>query len=652
VVTKRKSPHVAGFCPPAVAIPKLGFVRHVFGKDGTLAGVLDEYEAREEQADLAEAVETALAEGRHLLAEAGTGTGKSLAYLVPALDCGRRVVVATATKALQEQLLTKDVPLAAAALGRDVNVAVLKGRQNYLCRNRLQGFALLGGALFADAADGRAFEAMRPWIDSTEAGDRAELEVEPSSRLWSELAVGSDRCLGRTCGHVGTCFSERARERASHADLVIVNHALYFADLGLRERRDGAGVLPEHDAVVFDEAHRLEETAATWLGGRVSAAGLHRLARDVDRACRETSVPVPARALDRVERAGADLFDAVCPGSGRLRLRQPPVSLCRALSERLAELAAALNGVSDDLDALAARALGAVADVEACADPGELERVVWAEPDAVAWAPIDVSRPLRERLWDTGPTAVLVSATLGTGDDFGFVRDRLGLRGASELRVGSPFRFDEQALLYLPERMPDPRAEGALELVAEEAAALCSLSSGRALVLTSSYRALDAIAGRLRGQLPFDVLMQGDAPRERLLERFSREVDSVLVATATFWQGVDVPGEALSLLVIDKLPFPAPGDPLVEARCERISADGGDWFSDYSLPAAVLQLRQGFGRLIRSHRDRGVVAILDPRVRTRPYGRIFLDSLPACRVVSDREALASFLSGKVTTAAC
>jgi ATP-dependent DNA helicase DinG len=627
-------------------------VRHVFGEGGTLASVLEEYEVREEQTDLADAVARSLAEGRPLLAEAGTGTGKSLAYLVPALESGLRVVVATATKALQEQLLTKDVPLAAAALGRDVNVALLKGRQNYLCRNRLQGFALLGGLLFVRPEDGRAFDAMRSWIEATETGDRAELPVEPSETLWGELAVGSERCLGRTCPFVGLCFSEAARERASHADLVIVNHALYFADLGIRARREGAGVLPEHDAVVFDEAHRLEETAANWLGGRVSGAGLHRLARDVDRACRQAAVPVPARALDRVERASAGLLGAVCPPSGRLRLRQPPVVACRTLAERLSELAVALEGTNDELDALAARALAAAEDVRACLDPGELERVVWAEPDAVAWAPIDVSRPLRERLWDAGPTAVLVSATLGTGDDFGFVRDRLGLRGSAELRVGSPFRFDEQALLYLPEHMPDPRTAGALEQVAGEAAALCELSSGRALVLTSSYRALDVIAGRLRGSLPHEVLVQGDAPRERLLERFCREVDSVLVATATFWQGVDVPGESLTLLVIDKLPFPAPGDPLVEARCERIAAEGGDWFGAYSLPAAVLQLRQGFGRLIRTHRDRGVVAILDPRVRTRSYGRAFLASLPACRVVSDREQLAEFLSREARPAAC
>ncbi|HZR93789.1 MAG TPA: ATP-dependent DNA helicase [Gaiellaceae bacterium] len=625
----------------------------VFGPAGALARVLPGYEAREEQAELAHAVERALAGGRHLLAEAGTGTGKSLAYLVPALDSGLRVVVSTATKALQQQLLAKDVPLAAAALGRAVDVAVLKGRHNYLCRHRLHGFELLGGAAFARDDDGRAFdELLRGWVERTETGDRAELAVEPSETLWSELAVGADRCLGRSCAFVGTCFSEAARERAQRADLVIANHALYFADLGLRERRDGAGVLPDHDAVVFDEAHKLEDVAAVWLGGRVSGAGLHRLAGDVDRACRQAGVPSPARQLDRVERAAASLLGAVCPQAGRLRLRRPPRAPLRALAQRLVELAASLAGRGDELDSLAGRALATAADAEACLDPGELERVVWAEPDTVVWAPVDVSRELRERLWDVGPTAVLVSATLGAAGSFAFVRERLGLRAADELRVGSPFRFDEQARLYLPPGMPDPRAGGALERVAEETAELCTASRGRALVLTSSYRALDAIAARLRTCLEQAVLVQGDAPRERLLERFAQEVDSVLVATATFWQGVDVPGESLSLLVVDKLPFPPPGDPLVEARCERIAAEGGDWFLDYLLPAAVLQLRQGFGRLIRSHRDRGVVAILDPRVRTRPYGRVFLGSLPPCPLVSDRVAVTDFLCAEVPLTAC
>jgi ATP-dependent DNA helicase DinG len=361
---------------------------------------------------------------------------------------------------------------------------------------------------------------------------------------------------------------------------------------------------------------------------------------------------VPARALDRVERAGAALLDALAPAAGRVRLRQPPIALGRALAERLVQLAEALGGRGDELDALAARALGGRADVEACLDGDDPGRVVWAEPDALAWAPVDVSRQLKERLWDAGPTAVLVSATLGAAGDFGYVRGRLGLRRARELRTDSPFDFAEQTLLYLPRDIPQPRSPGALERIVAEVLELCSVSAGRALVLTSSYRALNAIAAGLRGRIPYELLVQGEAPRERLLLRFREEVDSVLVATATFWQGVDIPGEALSLLVIDKLPFQAPGDPLVEARCERITADGGDWFNDYALPSAVLQLRQGFGRLIRSHSDRGVVAVLDSRLHTRPYGRVFLEALPPCRIVDDRAEVVRFFHRKESVGAC
>ena len=613
-----------------------------FGPGGRLEQVLDGYEPRAEQAVLAEAVAAALSAGDHLLAEAGTGTGKSLAYLIPALESGRRVVVSTATKALQEQLLTKDVPVAAAALGRDVEVAVLKGRQNYLCLNGLQGFGLLGGQLFERESDAAAFDAMRGWIETTETGDRAELDVEPPETVWAEIAVGADRCLGRRCAFAGTCFSEAARERASHAELVIANHALYFADLGLRSR-DVPGVLPEHDAVVFDEAHRLEESAATWLGGRVSGPVLHRLLRDADRACREALVPAPARALDRVEAAGGRLLAAVAPPVGRRRLREVPEDAAHALAERLAELAEALRGGGEEVDAVAERALRLAAGVSACLEPDDGNRVVWAEPDLLAWAPIDVGPALGELLWGAGPTAVLVSATLTTGDDgFGFVRERLGLEDADEIAVGSPYDFRSQALLYLPAHMPDPRSDDALGHVADEVAALCRLSAGRALVLTSSYRALEAVAAGIRGRVPYEVLVQGEAPRERLLERFRDDVTSVLVATSTFWQGIDVPGEALSLLVVDKLPFAAPGDPLVEARCERIGRLGGDWFRDYSLPSAVLQLRQGCGRLIRSHADRGVIAILDPRLRSQPYGRVFLESLPSCPVTAERAAVADF----------
>jgi ATP-dependent DNA helicase DinG len=623
----------------------------IFGPGGRLEQVLAGYEPRAEQAALAAAVETALASGEHLLAEAGTGTGKSLAYLIPALESGQRVVVSTATKALQEQLLTKDVPIAAAALGREFRVAVLKGRQNYLCRQGLQGFALLGGQLFPREEDALAFDAMRDWIDSTETGDRAELDVEPPDAVWSEIAVGADRCLGRRCAFSGVCFSEAARDRAAKADLIVVNHALYFADLGLRSRTDAPAILPEHDAVVFDEAHRLEESAASWLGGRISGPVIHRLLRDVDRACRQADVPAPARALDRVEGAALRLLREVAPESGRRRLREVPAEPAATLAARLAELADALEGGRDEIDAVSDRSLRLAADVAACLEADAKNRVVWAEPDLLAWAPVDVGAPLAEMLWDDGPTAVLVSATLSAGEDFGFVRERLGLREAGEVAVGSPYDYRSQALLYLPRGLPDPRADDAVERVVDEVAALCRISAGRALVLTSSYRVMGAVAAGIRGRVPFDVLVQGEAPRERLLERFREEIASVLVATSTFWQGIDVPGESLSLLVIDKLPFAAPGDPLVEARCERIDALGGDWFREYSLPSAVLQLRQGFGRLIRSHADCGVIAILDPRVQTKPYGRAFLEALPSCPVTAERAAVAEFFGAEALMSA-
>jgi ATP-dependent DNA helicase DinG len=618
-------------------------MEHVFGPGGTLAGALADYEPRAEQAALAGAVEHALATGEHLVAEAGTGVGKSLAYLVPALESGLRVVVATATKALQEQLLHKDVPIAAAAVGRPVNVELLKGRANYLCRRQLQGFQPF---LLAEGRDGRAWEAMQGWLDATETGDRAELALEPSEALWAELAVGPDRCSGRRCPFVSACFSEAARQRAAEADLVIVNHALYFAHLA-----SGGGVLPEHDAVVFDEGHRLEESAASWLGGRVSRAALRRLAHDVERACREAQKAFPGRQVDRVDRSGERLLRAVAPPAGRRRLREVPVEPALVLVDALRDLSDALHGVSEDLDALSRRALGAASEVEACLTPGDLERVVWSEPDALAWAPVDVADELRERLWDDGPTAILVSATLTTGEDARFVRNRLGIDRAREAVVGSPYDFRDQALLYVPRAMPDPRSDGFVERAADEIVALLALSEGRALVLTSSYRALDVYRERVRGRVPYEVLVQGEAPRERLLDRFRSEVDSVLLATSTFWQGVDVPGESLSLLVIDKLPFSAPGDPLHEARCEAVERGGGDWFRDYALPTAMLQLRQGFGRLIRGHADRGVVAILDPRLRTRPYGRAFLAALPRCPVAEDPAAVAAFFGDAVAVSA-
>jgi ATP-dependent DNA helicase DinG len=589
-----------------------------------LASVIPEYEHRPEQLALADAVAHALAAEEHLLAQAGTGTGKSLGYLLPALDSGRTVVVATATKALQEQLLTKDVPLAAAALGRKVRVAVLKGRQNYLCRRRVEALQLTGIGLLGDEA---GYERLLPWIETTRTGDRAELEEEPTTALWSELAVGSDRCLGRRCPRVTSCFAETARQQAGRAELVIANHALYFADVALRDGADGAHVLPEHEAVVFDEAHKLEESAASWLGARITVAAVRRLVLDAVHAAAEAGIRLPPGADHRIEAAATQLLRDVAPPHGRRRLRALPPERALVLIDELERLAQALWGRRDELDAVAAQARKLANDVATCLEPPSPNLVVWSEPGLLAYAPVDVSERLRESLWSEGPTAILVSATL----EHGFVERRLGLEHADRFDAGSPFDFRTQALLYVPRRVAEPREES----VAEEVEALCRRSRGRALVLTTSYRMLDALASRLRDRLPFDVLVQGEAPRERLLARFRAETDTVLVATSTFWQGVDVAGESLSLLVMDKLPFASPGDPLTEARCERIAEQGGDWFRDYALPVATLQLRQGFGRLVRGHADRGVAAILDPRIYTRAYGEHLLEALPSCRLVDD-----------------
>lgn len=622
-------------------------MRRFFGHSGPLAAALPGFEPRTEQAALAEAVESAIEGNENLLAEAGTGTGKSLAYLIPALYSGKRIVVSTATKALQGQLLAKDVPAAAAALGRELRCSVLKGRQNYLCRKSLHGLELLAGAgpaLFRTADDAQEFERMRDWVAATESGDRAELSFEPSGSLWAELSVGGDRCLGRRCSFAGTCFSERAREAAGEAELVIVNHALYLADVAIRSRTDGAGILPEHDAVIFDEAHRLEEAAATWFGGRVSLGRLRLLARDAERACREHGAAPPLQALADIDRLGALVLGELEPASGRVRLTAgalaPVLDAVLALAAALGALAQGIKGISDDTDAVGRRAITVADDLDACLTLDDPDRVSWAEPSAVAWAPVDVSEILRDELWERPVTAVLVSATLEPT----LVRRRLGFEDARELVVESPFDYRTQALLYAPLDLPEPRAPGAYDRIADEVTALCRLSGGRALVLTTSYRALDALVERVAPRLPYPVLCQGDAPRERLLEQFREQVDSVLFATATFWQGVDVSGESLSLVVIDKLPFSAPGDPLIEARCERVAREGGDWFADYALPSAVLQLRQGFGRLIRSHEDRGVVAVLDPRIRTRAYGRRFLAALPPCPVVSALSEVADFLA--------
>jgi ATP-dependent DNA helicase DinG len=365
-------------------------------------------------------------------------------------------------------------------------------------------------------------------------------------------------------------------------------------------------------------------------------AAVRRLASDAAQAAGDASLRLPPRAEARLEAAAEELLRRVVPPRGRIRLRTLPREPALVLVDELERLASALWGSGEELDAVAVRARGLAKDVATCLDPPSPNLVVWSEPGLLAYAPIDVSERLSDSLWSEGPTAILVSATL----EHGFVERRLGLDDADRFDAESPFDFRTQALLYVPQHVAEPRDE----TVAGEVEALCRLSRGRALVLTTSYRMLGAIAAGLRNRLPYAVLVQGEAPRERLLARFQADTDSILVATATFWQGVDVAGESLSLLVMDKLPFASPGDPLTEARCERIAERGGDWFRDYALPVATLQLRQGFGRLVRGHADRGVVAILDPRIYTRAYGEHLLEALPPCPVVDDLAEVERFFA--------
>ncbi|MGI9659036.1 MAG: ATP-dependent DNA helicase, partial [Gaiellaceae bacterium] len=589
---------------------------------------------------------TALAERTPLLAEAGTGTGKTLAYLIPALASGGRVVVATATKALQAQLVENDAPLAAEVLGRELSVAMLKGRENYVCRRLEAGFDGLGEhslSLFGDA-DLSELDRLRSWARETASGDRSELEFEPRPSAWAEIAVGGERCLGSRCSYVSSCYAELAREAAEDAELVVTNHALLLADVVVRSASDDARVLPEHDVLVVDEAHRLEDAAATWLGGQFSMRAVRRLGRDIERTHLEQGRAAPGSLLDRVETEAERLLATLAPREGRHRLGEREIDQGgeqgARVSELLDQLGNALHGISEELDGLSRRAFSMAEDVEACLAQDEVGTVAWAEPGQLQWARVDVGKALHETLWEEGPTPVLVSATL----DQPLVGARLGFGRAATLTVPSPFDYSSQALVYLPEEIPEPSAAGYARRLCDEVAGLCRASRGRALVLTTSYRMLELIAEHLRGALPYRVIAKGSAPRERLLEQFRAELDTVLVATQTFWEGIDVPGDALSLVVIEKLPFQVPDDPLVAARCERIRLEGGDPFADYQVPTAVLALRQGFGRLIRSRTDRGVVALLDGRLRTRPYARHFLEALPPAPIVSSLAAVETFFA--------
>jgi ATP-dependent DNA helicase DinG len=649
-------------------------VANVFADRGPLARTLPGFEARSGQRAMAVAVCRTLMDGGILLAEAGTGTGKTLAYLVPAILGGRRTLISTGTKNLQDQILQKDIPLLQAALDTRFTATCMKGRGNYLCQHRFD--ALRTGVMGLAPDQRRHLALIEAWAETTATGDRAEIDEVPEDLpLWADIAATSEQCLGTGCPRFSDCFVTLMRQRAAASDLVVVNHHLLCADAAVRHHSFGE-VIPECHQAIIDEAHQLEDVATQYFGLGVSNHRLEDLARDGERALAPAQGAPVERAAD-LRRSFMQLSDRAraffgqltraalsgtpqSPGGGGLfdeRRRVTAETL-----EPAVEAGVALLGILDVVEASIGLLPAAGEDLRAigrrAADLREALRfsLLASDPAFVYLVetrgrgvflralPVDVSAIVREHLFDRLRATVLTSATLAVNGRFDYIRARLGVEEAADLQLPSEFDFAHQAILYLPRHMPDPRVPAFAERAADEVAQILVRTEGRAFVLFTSYAVMREVEGRLAATLPFPLLVQGDAPRSILLAQFRDTPNAVLLATASFWQGVDVVGEALSCVIIDKLPFASPGDPVTQARIEGITAAGGDAFGDYQVPLAILTLLQGLGRLLRHRTDRGVLAILDPRLRTKAYGRRFLASLPPAPLTHDLEDIARFLS--------
>ena len=636
----------------------------VFGPRGLLSAALADFEYRPAQLQMAQAVEQAMAAGETLLAEAGTGTGKTLAYLVPAILSGRKTVVATGTKTLQDQLFFKDVPLLASALPRKFVASLMKGRSNYLCRRNLRRSLTETHT----RPQRQTLLKIQAWSATSARGDRAELTFLPEpDPLWDDIAAWSETCVGTSCEDYDACFLTRMRQEAGAADLVIVNHHLLLADAVLR---DGSQfqVIPSYDVLVLDEAHLLEDVATDFFGVEISNLRVERLVRDAHREW--TNAPTEDRSipsqLSHLAEASARFFQMLDLPEGMRRLR--PEALegnCRETGRELVQalhllhdLVQAVPGKPEGLLACARRAREQAGILQGFFDsageppdtPGAPPMVRWSERRGrgvfLRSSPLDVSADFRRTILESADAVILTSATLSTAGRFDFLRSRLGILEAREFHAASPFDYARQAILYIPRHLPDPRRPGFVEAAAEEIRGILEISQGRALVLFTSLDAMETTHRLLQGRLPFPLMVQGQAPRTELLDRFREEVASVLLATRSFWQGVDVVGEALSCVIVHKLPFGFPGDPVLEARLEYIQQQGGDPFWDYQVPSAIITLRQGLGRLIRSEQDRGALCILDSRLLTRRYGSVFLESLPSCPVTSAPEDLRRFFAAR------
>ena len=643
----------------------------IFSPEGPLAQALPDFRVRREQLHMARRVETAMGERGALVVEAGTGTGKTFAYLVPALLSGRRVLISTGTRTLQDQLFAKDLPLVARALGRPAKVALLKGRANYLCRyriGRLEGEGEQLGLDACGAAPTRAARAMlervRRWARTTRRGDLAEIRgLSDSHPVWGQVTSTRESCLGTRCAEFARCHVVLARREALEADVVIVNHHLLLADLALKE--DGFGdLLGSADAIVLDEAHQIPDLATQFFGAHVSSRQLETLLRDLRAELANAqagTLPaerprvLPALLGDAEESLAA--LRAVAPRSaGRLAWSpgaSPLACALGGLQEALHGVQLQLGAVPEDcaLAPLAERAADATASLARIAaddQDGVRTLEVTARGFTLSLMPFDISTRFRGLLEGRGGAWVFTSATLSVGEEFGHFTQRLGLADAATLKIDSPFDHERQSLLYLPPPLPDPSSAGYVAAVIETAEPLIRAAGGGAFVLFTSHRALAQGAALLRERwagsaAPFRLLVQGEAPRERMLEEFRADGNAVLLGTASFWEGVDVKGSALRLVIIEKLPFASPDDPLVRARIEHLGSTGGNAFRDYQLPEAALALKQGAGRLIRSEEDYGVVVLCDPRILGRSYGRVFLNALPPMTLTRDPDEVRRFL---------
>ena len=629
----------------------------IFAAGGPLSELLPGYAPRDAQRAMAAAVERAVSRRETLICEAGTGTGKTLAYLVPAVASGGRTVVSTGTRHLQERLVERDLPLVCRAVGHAPRVALLKGRSNYLCRWRYER-ALTSGRLAAPGVIARITR-LSGWAERTASGDLAEVtdlaENDPVRRAITSTA---DNCLGAKCPMFDGCHVVEARRRASLADIVVVNHHLLFADMALRER-GFAELLPLADTLIIDEAHQVPDVATRFFGIEVTSGQVLELARDAGAAMKLDAPDTPdldvlASGLEAAAREAADVLAgsahrvewAAIPHAARERLL--------TLRARLVALADALDAVSvrgPSIEAVSVRARDLVHRLTRIGDePPESGCARWVETRprgfAAQMAPIDTAPAISERVAEAERAWILTSATLSVSGSLDHFAARVGMADASVHIFDGSFDYGAQTRCYLPPGMPEPSHPGYEDAVADVAVSVLAASRGRAFLLFTSHRALRAVREALDGRVPWPLLMQGERPRSELLDRFVETPNSVLLGTQSFWEGVDIRGDTLSLVLIDKLPFTPPSDPLLLARAEAVRSDGGDPFASVQLPAAVIGLKQGVGRLIRDASDRGVVVVCDPRLGSRGYGRVFLDSLPPMPLTSDIDEITAFFASR------